>query len=69
MDNEQSYTDYNYELSRDDPATCPIQFLITEIFSNDLYTTGDIVRTESVFRLFLVYQMIRRFLHWILLGR
>jgi hypothetical protein len=73
MDIESSYIDCGYKLFQDDPATCPIQFLVNDLFtidkSNNLCNTIEVVHTGSVFHLFSDQQMIRQFLHritWLL---
>ncbi|KAI8380583.1 S-adenosyl-L-methionine-dependent methyltransferase [Choanephora cucurbitarum] len=71
MDIQQSYIECGYKLFRDSPKTCPIQFIVNDLFSIDesysLCHTISIVHAGSVFHLFQDYETIARFLEKIVL--
>ncbi|KAL7319276.1 hypothetical protein PS15m_002433 [Mucor circinelloides] len=72
MDIEQCYIDCGYKLFKDDPATCPIRFIIDDLFTFEkthvLCNTISIVHAGSVLHLFDLDQ-IAQFIHratWLL---
>ncbi|KAL9539264.1 hypothetical protein MBANPS3_010366 [Mucor bainieri] len=72
MDIEQCYIDCGYELFKDDPDTCPIRFIIDDLFTFEkthaLCNTISIVHAGSVLHLFDLDQIVQ-FIHratWLL---
>lgn len=63
VDIEQSYIDCGYGLFKDSPTTCPIQFIIDDLFSQDTqlnkYTNKlAVIHAGSVFHLFNSHETV-----------
>ncbi|RCI05357.1 hypothetical protein CU098_013520, partial [Rhizopus stolonifer] len=73
IDIEECYIECGYELFKDSPTTCPIQFMVNDLFSLDekhpLCDSISILHVGSVFHLFSDNQMVHEFLNkitWLL---